>query len=267
MEPCPFHALRAQRTLVEETLGLTGRELDACPVFPTREGAVCDKAQVVRIFRLLGRAMGLTQKEADELSGHLCRISGAQHLARLGFDVVLIKLMARWDSNVVLRYIAEAPLGTITEAYRRLAAGRTLSTQLDDLLTEVSGLRLQVNAMKPQAVEAQREELELITLPPDPIPDDQYTGNYLVNSASGKYHLPFVDRAGDTVPFKAKCGWRFGVSDHSTATRLCKNDFTLICGVCLPRQRKASRSTVLNTAPAASDLSSVSSDSSFDSQA
>ena len=262
-EPCPYHALRAQRQLVEDTLGMTGSELDACPVFPTRDGSVCDKTQVVRIFRAIGILLGLTPEVADEISGHLCRVSGAQHLARLGFDIVLIKLMARWDSMVVLRYIAEAPLGTITESYRRLAAGRSMATQLDELLTEVSALRIQVNAMKPQAITAQLEEVELSTPPPVPLSDDAFTGNFLVNNASGKYHLPFVDRTGTTVPYKAKCGWRFTDSENSTASRLTKTDYTLICGVCLPKQRKAARLTVQIVEPAAPDhCSSDSSDSS-----
>ena len=170
-EPCPYHALRAQRRLVEDTLGMTGSELDSYPVFPPRDGSVCDKIQVVRIFRAIGIALGLTPDVAEEISGHLCRVSGAQHLARLGFDIALIKLMARWDSMVVLRYIADAPLGTITESYRRLAAGRSMAMQLDELLTEVSALRSHVNAMKPQAIIAQQEELELITPPPVPLPD------------------------------------------------------------------------------------------------
>jgi hypothetical protein len=262
-DPCPYHALRAQRSLVEQTLGISGSELDSYPVFPTKEGEVCDKVRVVKAFRAIGILLGLPPSVADEISGHLCRVSGAQHLARLGFDIVLIKLMARWDSMVVLRYIAEAPLGTVTETYRKLAAGRGLATQLDDLLTEVSSLRGQVEAMRGQAIDAQKQEVELATPPAVPLPDDAFTGNYLVNNASGKYHLPFVDRSGVTTPFKTKCGWQFTIEENSVATRLSTTDFTMICGVCLPKQRKAARLYVPVVAePPVSDVSSVSSDSS-----
>jgi len=164
---------------------------------------------------------------------------------------------------VVLRYIAEAPLGTITETYRKLAAGRGLATQLDELLTEVSSLRSQVNAMMPHAIAAQNEEKELEAPSPVPLPDNAFIGEFLVNSASGKYHLPCVGCSGIATPFKAKCGWKFTDAESSTATTLSKTDFTLICGVCLPKQRKAARRFVpVFVEPAAPDMSSVSSDAS-----
>jgi hypothetical protein len=116
-----------------------------------------------------------------------------------------------------------------------------MATQLDELLTEVSSLREQVNAMTSHAITAQNEEQELATPPPVPLPDDAFIGEFLVNTASGKYHLPFVGRSGCATPYKAKCGWQFTDLEHSIASTLSKSDFTMICGVCLPKQRKAAR--------------------------
>ena len=193
-------------------------------------------------------------------------MSGSQHLARLSFDIISIKLMVRWDSNVVLRYIAEAPLGAVTETYRKLAAVRSLTTQLDDLLTEMSLLRGQVDATQAPAAAAQQEEVELAAPPPVPLPDDAFEGTFLVNAASGKYSLPFVNRSGDTIPNKAKCEWRFADIESSSVARMPKTDFTMICGVCLPKHRKASRLCVpVNVEPAVPGLSSISSDSSVSS--
>lgn len=42
-EPCPYHAIRAQRRLVEDTLGINGSDLDSYPVFPTQNASVCEK--------------------------------------------------------------------------------------------------------------------------------------------------------------------------------------------------------------------------------
>ena len=54
------------------------------------------------------------------------------------------------------------------------------------------------HAAKPQAITTQLEEVELSTPPPVPLPDDAFTRDFLVNTASGKYHLPIVDRTGAT---------------------------------------------------------------------
>ena len=102
-----------------------------------------------------------------------------------------------------VKVIAEAPLGTVTQTYRTLAAGRSLTTQLDDLLTEMSVLRGQVDSMITPAVAAQIEEVELAAPPPVPLPDDAFIGEFLVNTASGKYHSPFVNRSGETIPYNA----------------------------------------------------------------
>eukprot|EP00971_Amphidinium_carterae_P286395 5686327-Amphidinium_carterae.1 len=44
------------------------------------------------------------------VTGHTFRVTGARHLAAKGVDVHLIMLMARWRSNIVMRYAREAPL-------------------------------------------------------------------------------------------------------------------------------------------------------------
>ena len=58
----------------------------------------------------------------NAFGGHVFRVSGARHLAAVGIDPRVIMIHARWQSNVVLRYVQEAPLVGLTDAYRRLAA-------------------------------------------------------------------------------------------------------------------------------------------------
>ena len=45
------------------------------------------------------------------------RISGARHLAALDIPTAVIMRLARWGSTVVLRYIADAPLSSLTRVY------------------------------------------------------------------------------------------------------------------------------------------------------
>ena len=120
-------------------------------------------------------------------------MSGAQHLAMMGFDVVLIQLMARWASEVTLRYIAEAPLGAITDTYRKLAAGRSLASQLDSINVELNDLRLQLAAMSAATtVELTSERVLASSIAQ--FREDSDTSQFLSNDASGKFHLPFMDK-------------------------------------------------------------------------
>ncbi len=47
------------------------------------------------------------------------RMTGPRTMVGLGIEIHLIQLMARWSSDVVYRYVAEAPLSRMTAAYRR----------------------------------------------------------------------------------------------------------------------------------------------------
>jgi hypothetical protein len=254
---CPYHAILRQRAAVCAAFDCRIADLSGLPVFPTLDGSASSKEAVVGTFRAVGTLQGKDETAVLALGGHLCRVTGAQHLARLGFFFVLIRLMARWSPDVVLRYIAEAPLGTVTETYRKLAAGRSISGQLDSLFAEMSDLRRQLDNMAARASESLVEERVLeeadAELPPSG------GGDFLVNLASGKYHLPFTARDGVVVPGKSKCGWRYAEQEADLATVLPLVDHSLICGVCLPRQRRAAISSSLPDARVGISSSSSSS--------
>ena len=50
--------------------------------------------------------------ESERVSGHSLRVSGAQGLARLGWDLWAIQLHGRWQSDVVKHYVRDAHLST-----------------------------------------------------------------------------------------------------------------------------------------------------------
>ncbi len=72
---------------------------------------------IERIAELLGEPLADTQGVRG-FGGHSLRVTGVRTLAGLGIDLRLIQLMARWSSEVVLRYVADAPLAKMSEAYR-----------------------------------------------------------------------------------------------------------------------------------------------------
>ena len=51
-----------------------------------------------------------TEEEAQQVTGHALRPTGAQFMARLGIDFYKIQLFCRWGSEAILRYLREVPL-------------------------------------------------------------------------------------------------------------------------------------------------------------
>ena len=232
--PCPYHAIVGQRELVASTLGLDHPELESIPVFPTYTGETCEKAKVVTTAQAIATCMGMPPDRVKQVTGHYARISGAQHLARLGFDVVLIQLMARWSSDVVHHYIAEAPLGTITDKYRTLAAGKHLEEHLAQITTEVAELRASMANMVPSVSAAAEAEQFLHRAGSR---DVGQPGIYAINPDSGKYHYP-IDIETSTCRMVAKCGWVAEGGLYTRSDTLPRLDPNLICGMCLPRAKR-----------------------------
>jgi hypothetical protein len=228
----------AQRDAVAKLLGIDINDMAGIPVFPDANGDTCDKAAVVATFRAVAEMMGFTEEETSDVKGHVCRVSGAQHLAMLGFDIVLIQLMARWASELVLRYIAEAPLGAITDTYRKLAAGRSLASQLDSIVGELSDLRTQLASMA-IATTTELVAEQTVAVGVARFSDESAISTILVNRASGKIHLPYIGGDGIEEMGRAMCGWRFTQDEMDILPQLPRTTARLICGVCLPKHKRA----------------------------
>ena len=56
------------------------------------------------------------------IGGHTLRVTGAQTLAAKGINILTIKALARHSSDVILRYVASAPIQSLTGEYKRRMA-------------------------------------------------------------------------------------------------------------------------------------------------
>ena len=147
---------------------------------------------------------------------------GHNFIALIGIAIVLIKLLARWDSNAVEGYVKEAPLASMTRL-KRLALS---SDKRDDLLvhggrlaevkakgslskwkTKVRSLAKEVRHLKALRLEGfdQHEDLKA-----DLVDDDKlgHTSTKdltaLVNKENAKVHV----RAGASGgALRTRCGW------------------------------------------------------------
>ena len=91
--------------------------------------------------------------------------------------------------------------------------------------------------------------------------DETTSSSILVNRISGKIHLPYLGEGGIEEPGRAKCGWRFTHDEHDVLPQLPRTNAPLICGVCLPKHKRACR-LADNALAASSSLVATSSSSS-----
>lgn len=111
---CPFHAMQQHMKRIHHLFRDTPPE--HLPLIPTDEGDFATKSHIMKIF---SSAIGLTEtpltrpgprgEPLPRFGEHVCRVSGAQFLSRMGYSLEAI-LIGRWGSDAVKRYIQEAPL-------------------------------------------------------------------------------------------------------------------------------------------------------------
>ena len=129
---CPAHAVASQarwlKSAFPERFAGGWPDLDL-PLFPDERGQACTKQAVTATIQHAARLLGLeAHGPAGEVrwTGHSLRVTGAQGLARAGFDVWAIQLLGRWGSDAVLRYTREAPLAVSGSWAARASAGLPL---------------------------------------------------------------------------------------------------------------------------------------------
>ena len=118
--PCPFHELAEHINMVADRFGTEGIAPPSLPLFPDENGEVITKEHMTDLIERLAVGCELPVTMVDGrpcFGGHVWRISGARHLARLGVPYHIIKLLARWQSDIIDRYLKDVPLERLTAAY------------------------------------------------------------------------------------------------------------------------------------------------------
>ena len=219
---------------------------DDLPLFPDVCGHIVSKAAMVSTITILaGRTGAATTDEhgRNAFGGHSCRVSGAKFLSGLGLELYKLALLARWSSPVILRYVGEAPLRTVTDDCRRLLAGAQLHTLVEDLNRRVEQnlVRLEAISVIPQ------ESLRLEATSTQVHRTVDHTTPCLLNLRSGMWH---VDLEGRTV-----CGWKHLDALITKRVGLPPNlDAKLLCDKCFAtlRSQKVLGSHGLDSATASS---------------
>ncbi len=83
-------------------------------------------------------------------------------MAGVGIDLMLIQLLARWSSDVVPRYVAEAPLAKLSDTYRGKLAVQVLGTNLHELAAQLQAVQ-QCSASDARSVLYLKDEVALLS--------------------------------------------------------------------------------------------------------
>ena len=201
---CPYHAALSHRALLVERFGLPDGSLPVdLPLFPTSRGEWCSKAGFTGTIRAIAVSLGVTTEDAlgrNVIGEHAWRVSGSRYLASLDVPIPIIKLLARWGSDTVLRYVADAPLSALTRIY------------LDRVHLDGMAAR----STRAAAVEALHDAVHITEAIDDQAdlesPDTAAPGSpplpFFQSRRTGKVHLvalpPFIDIEGATTTL---CQW------------------------------------------------------------
>ena len=256
--PCPAHTAIAHLQWLSSTFGdATGVLPPGLPLFPCPDGSRPSAERLSATVEEVARRLGLPLVDTmgrSAFTEHVFRVSGARMLARASIPVDVIMLLARWSSDVVRRYIGEAPLATLTTRFANRAtgcasppppaaapvavasppAGATPPPQPSPLPASDATVHVTSSSSSSDDLRIRELETQVDLLASELHPQ------YVRNLRSGAVHNS--GPAGPLQPrclWRAPCGWQFGTDPAMPQwiTTLHGIDADLICGTCLPDER------------------------------
>ncbi|CAE8719354.1 unnamed protein product [Polarella glacialis] len=214
LDICPYHYFVK---LFEVTSSMFGDDVSAIgfPLFPTACGSVCSKEAVAKTYESLALLTGEQIVDSDgdrKFGGRSARVTGSKYLARIGLDVLTIQVFARWGSNIILRYIQEAPLDAMTARTKAFTSFSKLRgvLQQDAMPSEV---RAVLTNNKTNALELVQAQIDSIRLQLKVV--QTHNINFVVNVDSNTIHLPVELIDSHIFKWRTKCGWKFARSTFS----------------------------------------------------
>ena len=237
---CPYHAMEAQLSLLVDFFGDEAK-CDEFPVAPSKQGKVMTKESVVRSIQAVAMFMGLEMTAPDgrdAITGHVWRISGSRMLARLGIIITLIMLLARWGSGVIIRYVKDAPLHTLSADYKRAIVGK--KAMIKDQPSTVEKLPSQVLDKVKKVLDETKAIEEKLTLEIDGLAaqlkdlQDDVNPLYVVSEKYNQWHRTRPWRDLPRSEWRAWCGWPYAKVKATVDRRKTFKDGVDVCGRCFP---------------------------------
>jgi len=228
------------------------------PLLPTTNGSAAPSSKVVETFEELGLLtnMPLYNPEGMRLfGGHSPRVTGSRVYAACGIEVNKIRILARHSGDMILRYVAEAPLDSLradlglSDLQRAISGAPAPSTPFlpapgtpgraaKEGRAANARLLLLERALSDLQQTVQTQAQDVVAMATAFCRTDQRI--FVQNTASAAVHFA---RYGDSR--SAACGWPFGTArklkDGRPAFRILDNlvniPGTMMCETCLPLER------------------------------
>ena len=190
---------------------------------------------MVKVVKFLAKATGKqpTAKTGVELFGrHSWRSTGAAWLTQARLEMFRIQLLARWSHKVITHYARLAPLTGLTEHVRELQTVNSLATVIEELRTSVAELKAKHTNIEDHVIRELKDELAA----KDDLQDGIHKASkFVINTDSKIFHK--VRMALDAPIFwRARCGWKFGVSVFAWVTTY-PDDPKQLCDKCFYTER------------------------------
>ena len=237
---CPFHAALRQFERVRSIALELDLSVASLPFFPDNGGNVVSKAIMVASITEAMNLCGLPLKDGlgrPMYGGHSMRTGGAVLLSAMGLDTARIEAMARWNSPMLLYYIRSAPLKSITNEFKLLAASRS-SPSASSSRPDSSGDKKLFKVIADLAARLDKAdsikelyENRLVTLEASAAPV-----RFIMNCASRMWHISRDHIAGKSC--YTACGWQYTGLHFEASLELPENSsHKVICGTCMPAER------------------------------
>ena len=117
------------------------------PLWPAVSGKFVSKRAATATFQKLAVLTAVD----SQVTGHACRVTGAQAMAVAGVDVWLIQAFCRWGSRVILEYIRDCHLTSAEDVSRKVTHGLRLMEVRENIYQ-----RFESEVGQGQAVECER---------------------------------------------------------------------------------------------------------------
>jgi hypothetical protein len=234
---CPYHAAVALLYELTRRFGdRNGALPSGLPLFPTATGDWCTREGFVRTITYIADLLQvdtIDDQGRSKVGEHVWRVSGSRMLAYANVTIPVIMLMARWGSDVILRYVEDAPLRHITADYVR---GSSSSSPAPAAVDESWHDAADIHADDVNSSDANTDAVALI----EPSSPRTPVGRFALNTLSNYIHIIARRESWERVkPDRTQCGRDYCASDWAVLQMLAttheRNGATHMvfrCGMC-----------------------------------